>query len=223
MRLDEAKVILEENGYELLEEGKLGRALGIGALALGSLVGNANAISDVDIDNYEKQIEHNYEQNDNFLPNEFIQNKSGDYVRKINAAKYTKFEIIYKNNTAKTITKYRNGKQIICYFENIFTSIKDKIKYNRTIIVPSKMVFINSNNKIDFILDEHYFYKNGIKEKFGSDLKFFGFDNNNYLTKKKDSDTWYLSSDICARNVIDISDYRINMDYSTYYITWVNK
>lgn len=43
MRLDEAKVILEENGYELLEEGKLGRALGIGALALGNLFGTAHA------------------------------------------------------------------------------------------------------------------------------------------------------------------------------------
>ena len=43
MRLDEAKVILEENGYELLEEGKLGRALATGALALGSLFGNTIA------------------------------------------------------------------------------------------------------------------------------------------------------------------------------------
>ena len=43
MELDEAKVILEENGYELLEEGKLGRALAAGALALGSLFGLANA------------------------------------------------------------------------------------------------------------------------------------------------------------------------------------
>lgn len=43
MKLEKAKVILEENGYELLEEGKLGRALATGALALGSLFGLANA------------------------------------------------------------------------------------------------------------------------------------------------------------------------------------
>lgn len=43
MDLREAKKILNENGYELLEEGKLGRALGIGALALASLFGGANA------------------------------------------------------------------------------------------------------------------------------------------------------------------------------------
>ena len=61
MRLDEAKVILEENGYELLEEGKLGRALGIGALALGSLVGNANAINQEDIDKFEQETEQEIE------------------------------------------------------------------------------------------------------------------------------------------------------------------
>lgn len=60
MKLDEAKVILEENGYELLEEGKLGRALGIGALALGSLVGNANADWTDDFENEVKQTEQKY-------------------------------------------------------------------------------------------------------------------------------------------------------------------
>ena len=57
MRLEEAKQILNNNGYELLDEGKLGRVLGIGALALGSFVGNANAINQDDIDRFEKQVE----------------------------------------------------------------------------------------------------------------------------------------------------------------------
>lgn len=60
MRLDEAEKILNENGYELLDEGKLGRALGIGALALGSLVGNANADWTDDFENNVKQTEQEY-------------------------------------------------------------------------------------------------------------------------------------------------------------------
>ena len=43
MDLSEAKIILNDNGYELLDEGKLGRAIGMGALALGTLFGNAHA------------------------------------------------------------------------------------------------------------------------------------------------------------------------------------
>lgn len=41
MTLLEAKAILEDNGY--IVEGKFGRALGVGALALGAMLGNANA------------------------------------------------------------------------------------------------------------------------------------------------------------------------------------
>lgn len=48
MRLDEAKQILNDNGYELLDEGKLGRALGIGALALCSLFNNVFATDEFD-------------------------------------------------------------------------------------------------------------------------------------------------------------------------------
>ena len=48
MRLDEAKVILEENGYELLEEGKLGRVLAAGALALGALFNSVFANDEFD-------------------------------------------------------------------------------------------------------------------------------------------------------------------------------
>ena len=67
MRLNEAKVILEENGYELLEEGKLGRALGIGALALGCLFGVSNATNFDnlrDADTTEIQNEYNYVKKD---------------------------------------------------------------------------------------------------------------------------------------------------------------
>ena len=48
MRLDEAEKILNDNGYELLDEGKLGRALGIGALALCSLFNNVFATDEFD-------------------------------------------------------------------------------------------------------------------------------------------------------------------------------
>ncbi len=50
MDLREAKQILNEKGYELLDEGKFGRALAAGALALGLATGNANAY----------QPQHNY-------------------------------------------------------------------------------------------------------------------------------------------------------------------
>ena len=44
MDLKEAKQILNEKGYELLDEGKLGRALAAGALAFGLAAGHANAL-----------------------------------------------------------------------------------------------------------------------------------------------------------------------------------
>lgn len=43
MTLSEAKRILRKNGYELINEGKIGRALTTGALALGMLAGGAHA------------------------------------------------------------------------------------------------------------------------------------------------------------------------------------
>ena len=61
MDILEAKQILNNNGYELLEEGKLGRILGAGALALGLAAGNANAINQDDIDRFEKQTEQEYD------------------------------------------------------------------------------------------------------------------------------------------------------------------
>jgi len=61
MRLEEAKVILEENGFELLDEGKLGRILGAGALALGLTAGHANAINQEDIDKFEQETEQEIE------------------------------------------------------------------------------------------------------------------------------------------------------------------
>ena len=48
MKLEEAKVVLEENGYELIEEGKLGRALATGALALSSLFNSVFANDEFD-------------------------------------------------------------------------------------------------------------------------------------------------------------------------------
>lgn len=60
MDLLEAKNILNDNGYELLDEGKFGRALAAGALALGLTAGHANAINQDDIDRFEKQTEEEY-------------------------------------------------------------------------------------------------------------------------------------------------------------------
>lgn len=66
MNLREAKQILNENGYELLDEGKFGKALAAGALALGLAAGHANAISDKDIERFEKQTELVQQQKDVF-------------------------------------------------------------------------------------------------------------------------------------------------------------
>lgn len=50
MLLEEAKQILNDNGYELLEEGKLARALGIGALALISFITGCSKNFDNDVE-----------------------------------------------------------------------------------------------------------------------------------------------------------------------------
>lgn len=66
MDLREAKQILNENGY-VLEEGKLGRALGIGALALGCLFGVSKATNFDnlrDADTTEIQNEYNFVKKD---------------------------------------------------------------------------------------------------------------------------------------------------------------
>ena len=60
--MTEAKEILTENGYEILGEGKFGRVLAAGALALGLTAGNANAVeikNPRDLRNYtEEQIQN---------------------------------------------------------------------------------------------------------------------------------------------------------------------
>ena len=43
MELNEAEKILNDNGYELLDEGKIGKALNGGALNSGSIFGTENA------------------------------------------------------------------------------------------------------------------------------------------------------------------------------------
>lgn len=100
MKLDEAKVILEENGYELLEEGKLGRVLAAGALALGSLFGFANANYKTDIANFNKV--EKLEKID--CDNVYINKKAGEYVGDIE--NYTCYEgdgkeFLIRNNTKK--------------------------------------------------------------------------------------------------------------------------
>lgn len=62
MRLNEAEKILNDNGYELLEEGKLGKALATGVLALSTLFTNAIGSEDQfnlrRIDDEPEKIEH---------------------------------------------------------------------------------------------------------------------------------------------------------------------
>jgi len=100
MLLEEAKQILNDNGYELLEEGKLGRALGIGALALGSLVGNANAINQDDIDRFEKQMELTQSTSDTkYIGGQILKSyiKNGDYYIDVKFGKDIK-RYIFKEN-----------------------------------------------------------------------------------------------------------------------------
>lgn len=49
-----------------------------------------------------------------FIPNSF-KKVNGNYERKIDGENFTKFEIIYNDTSFKSITKFRNGNQIICY------------------------------------------------------------------------------------------------------------
>lgn len=75
MDLLEAKQILNNNGYELLDEGKLGRAAGAIALAIGSLVGHANA----EIDNLDLKSATTEEIQE--IKNTFEQEKDIDFCK----------------------------------------------------------------------------------------------------------------------------------------------
>ena len=203
MLLEEAKNILNKNGYELLDEGKLGRALGIGALALGSLVGNASAISDNDIGKYEKQAEQ--VQNEK-LPIGFEQNKSGNFIRKIDGSDYTKYEILYTDNTVKTITKFRTGNQVICYYEN--PVIGDC--WNEA----NKVVFINSNNKIEFIIKNDNLIKDNKIEKLNSPIIKLSLNRDAVLRKYNNKNYWVIGhKDEVSKYSIDLDKY--NTEIST--------
>lgn len=203
MLLEEAKQIINDNGYELLEEGKLGRALGIGALALGSLVGNANAISDNDIGKYEKQAEQVQNQK---LPTGFERNKYGDLIRKIDGSDYTKYEILYTDNTAKTITKFRTGNQVICYYENpVIGDWRNEA---------NKIVFINSNNKIEFIIKNDNLIKDDKIEKLDSPIYKLFLNRDAVLRKYNNKNYWVIGhKDEVSRYSIDLDKY--NTEIST--------
>lgn len=114
MRLDEAEKILNDNGYELLDEGKLGRALGIGALALGSLVGNANAINQDDIDRFEKQTEmeeQSYYKIDN---NNYVERIDATHINYINNFNYKGKDGAVKNVFYATMDK-ENVQKVVYY------------------------------------------------------------------------------------------------------------
>lgn len=105
-----------------INEGKLSRALGIGALALGSLVGNANAINQDDIDRFEKQTEMEYK---NVIKNgdDFIVYKEGsNIVVEQNWSNQRYDKIIIKSNLSFRIDEYHNNVLI----EQIYGKI-DKI------------------------------------------------------------------------------------------------
>jgi len=103
MDLSEAKIILNENGYELLDEDKLGRAIGMGALALGTLFGNAQA--------------HNYTHNFRYDSIEDIieyKNKMDNIHKNQISVKYElkNAGFIYKSNDIFTISPIISLKKI---------------------------------------------------------------------------------------------------------------
>lgn len=135
MDLSEAKIILNENGYELLDEGKLGRAIGMGAFALGTLFGNANASYNHynwlnknigKIDNFKKtelNCEDVFDKMDtkgiNALPDDIDQDKC--YQLDVGTIK-----IINKNYEVSLSKDYSLEQQIIKYGDKIILINYDK-------------------------------------------------------------------------------------------------
>lgn len=138
MQLEEAKVILEENGYELLEEGKFGKALAAGALALSSLFGFSNArvptnINDLQTDSTYTEIELSevpakLKTHDFYTADKIYYDTADDYYYAINGNKViaTSEEInpseinFNKNGVRKSLsTIYHNNKYNFDYLEKV--------------------------------------------------------------------------------------------------------
>lgn len=103
MLLSEAKRLLEENGYIVekteISEGKIGHALAAGALALGLAAGNADALSQNQIDNFEKQTEYSISNGDkinygNMIAKSYIKNNKYYFEFKWNNE--NKWDITYR-------------------------------------------------------------------------------------------------------------------------------
>ena len=161
MELNEAKKILNDNGYELLDEGKLGRALGIGALALGGLVGNANAIDQNDIDRFEKQTEMEienriYVDDDTWIEIVDLNNNELKLIREIKRNNYFKLEIIAKfsekemNRITDAIVENKKQSDSFSYGFDYIWSFR---KYN----VKAKELHYKNKNEIEEVI----IYKNG--------------------------------------------------------------
>ena len=172
MLLSEAKKLLEENGYivELPEinEGKLGRTLAAGALTLGLATGNANAVSDNDVINFEKNKKEQIEKPAKLTrpasyksqKPTFYKNENGDYVHENITANYTEYTIFYKDKTFKQIIKPRNKPETINY--GIYKNLNDvfygpsgrdnKINKHLQGLITNKTVLMKNNGKIDKII-----------------------------------------------------------------------
>lgn len=122
MDLNEAKIILNENGYELLDEGKFGRAIGMGALALGSLIGNANAIDQNDIDRFEKQTEIEYKNVIKHTDDYIIYKEQQNIIVDVERSPKSKSKIIIKPDGTFIESQYWNNELI----EQIYGKIDNK-------------------------------------------------------------------------------------------------
>ena len=155
MDLREAKQILNENGYELLDEGKLGRTLGAIGLAIGSLFSHAHA----DIDNLDLKTASKEEIQE--IKNTFEQESDISYCK-------IKSRGLVCKETNNTISVYPTES-----LENI--GISDNI---------TEIVFLDGYKNKEKLSGVVFSYKNGAKkslthkigEKYGYETKLDEFD-----------------------------------------------
>lgn len=155
MNLQEAKQILNENGYELLDEGKLGRTLGAIGLAISSLFSHAHA----DIDNLDLKTASKEEIQE--IKNTFEQESDISYCK-------IKSRGLVCKDTNNSVTFYPTET-----LENI--GISDNI---------TEIVFLDGYKNKEKLSGVVFSYKNGAKkslthkigEKYGYETKLDEFD-----------------------------------------------
>ncbi len=236
MTINEAKQILNNNGYELIEESKLGRALGIGALALGSLVGNANAHnythnyrddSIEDIIEYKNKIEDIYSLDKIAL-------KDAGFIRKAyGITTILPIKSLKKINISDDVTEisfydYGNedGYTINIYFENgttktitysVFEKSQMTIEDEYDNVISRKYL---SNSKAKNMIDKYY---KDIMKEFKKDFDETSYNeevnnyNSNYNLSDEDSNKIdnYNEESNEESNEDDSNNYKKNKDEYT--------